>query len=103
MAPRFWHRDLSHASKILPGDRARIRLHLRWRALADDPPAVHSGPRANVKHVVGFADGFFVVLDNNHGVALVAQAFQGVQKPAVVALVQANGGLIQHIEHPCQP
>jgi hypothetical protein len=44
-------------------------------------------------------DGVLVVLDDEHRVAEVAQADEGVDEAAVVALVQADGGLVEHVEH----
>ena len=39
------------------------------------------------------------MLDHDHGVAEVAQPLQRFQQPRIVALVQADRGLVQHIEH----
>ena len=55
-------------------------------------------PRAHVHDVVGAAHGLLVVLDHDHGVAQVAQAKQRLDEPAVVALVQADGGLVEDVE-----
>ena len=61
--------------------------------------AVDAGAGADVEHVVGGADGVLVVLDHDHGVAEVAQALQGFEQPRVVALVQADRRLVEHVEH----
>ncbi len=58
-----------------------------------------AGARAHVDDMIGGADGLFVVLDDDHGIAEIAQALQRFQQLLVVALVQADGGLVQHIEH----
>ena len=71
-------------------------------AVADHLAAVDACARADVKDIISLADGLFVVLDNDHGVARVAQVFERGQKAAVVALVEADGGLIKHIEHALQ-
>jgi hypothetical protein len=39
------------------------------------------------------------MLDDDHGVAEVAQALQRFEQPVVVALVQADRGLVEHVEH----
>ena len=65
----------------------------------DDVAAVDAGAGADVEHVVGGADGVLVVLDHDHGVAEVAQALQGFEQARVVALVQADRGLVEHVEH----
>jgi hypothetical protein len=43
------------------------------RAFGDDPAAMHAGAGADIDHVIGGADGVFVVLDHDHGVAEIAQ------------------------------
>jgi len=45
-------------------------------------------------------DGLLIMLDDDEGVSQVSQLFQGLYEPGVVPLVQADGGLIQNIEHP---
>ena len=62
-----------------------------------------AGPWANVHQVIGGPDGVFVVLDHDQGVAQVPQAVEGVEQAIVVALVEANAGLVEHVEHPRQP
>ena len=44
-------------------------------------------------------DRVLVVLHHDHGVADVAQVLERFQQAGVVALVQADGGLVQHVEH----
>ena len=39
------------------------------------------------------------MLDDDDGVADVAQVLEGLQQAVVVALVQADGGLVQDVEH----
>ena len=65
----------------------------------DDVAAVLAGAGAHVDDVVGDAHGLFVVLDDDDGVAEVAQAQQRVDEAAVVALVQADAGLVEDVEH----
>ena len=62
-----------------------------------------AGAGPDVEHVVGGADGVLVVLDDDDGVAEVAQALEGFEQPRVVALVQADRGLVEHVEHAGQP
>jgi hypothetical protein len=64
---------------------------------------MHAGAGADIDHMVGLEDGVLVMLDDDHGVAEVAQMLQRLQKPGVVALMQADGGLVQDIEHARQP
>ena len=69
-------RDLRAAGKILAGERIRMCFDVVGRALRDDLAAMHAGARADVEHLVGGANGFFVVFDDQHGVAEVAQVLE---------------------------
>ena len=80
--------DRSVGEQVL--DRARVD---------HDLAAVLAGAGPDVDHVVGDPDGVLVVLDHEHGVAEVAQADEGVDEPLVVALVQADRRLVEHVEH----
>ena len=54
---------------------------------------------ANINHMVGGADGVFIVFHHNHSIAKIAQMNQRTQQPFVIALVQTDGRFIQHIHH----
>ena len=69
----------------------------------DDLAAVLARARPDVDDVVGDADRLLVVLDDDHGVAEVAQAHERVDQALVVALVQADRRLVEHVEHADQP
>ncbi len=56
-----------------------------------------AGTGAEVDDVIGAADGFLVVLDDDHGVADVAQLSQRLQQAFVVALMQADRWLVKHV------
>ena len=64
-----------------------------------DVPAVLAGAGADVDDVVRRAHRLLVVLDDDDRVAQVAQALQRVDQPPVVALVQADAGLVEDVEH----
>ncbi len=59
--------------------------------------------RPQVDDPIGGMDGFFIMLHHQDGIAQVAQVPQGFQQAGVVARVQANRGLIQHVQHTHQP
>ena len=63
-----------------------------------DVAAVLPRARTDVDDVVGGADRLLVVLDDDDGVAQVAQPLQRGDEALVVALVQADGRLVQHVE-----
>ena len=69
------------------------------RALEDQLPAVLAGAGPEIDHVVGGADRLLVVLDDDHGVAEIAQPRERREQRAVVALVQADRRLVEDVEH----
>ncbi len=58
-----------------------------------------AGAGADIDDVIGGEDRVLVMLDDDDGVAEVAQAAQRAEQPLIVALVQADRGLVEHIEH----
>ena len=56
-------------------------------------------PGPEVDDVVGGADRLLVVLDDEHAVAEIAQAPQRLDEAHVVALVQADARLVEHVHH----
>ena len=67
------------------------------RALEADRAAAGAGARAEVDDVVGDRDRLGLVLDDEHGVALVAQAQQQVVHPLDVVRVQADRRLVEDV------
>ena len=57
-----------------------------------------TGARAEIDYIIGAPDGFFIVLDDEHGVAKVAQILQRGEKTTVVAVMQADGRFVEDIE-----
>ena len=61
--------------------------------------AVHAGAGAEVDDMVGARHHLVVVLDDEERVALVAQRFEHLDEPVVVAGVKADAGFVEHVEH----
>jgi hypothetical protein len=76
----------------------RVGRHLFGRAHATTvpPPAPPFG--AHVDEPVGGFDDVQVVLDDDDGVARVAQLVQHLEQQVDVGKVQAGGGLVQDVE-----
>lgn len=68
------------------------------RALGHDLTAMYAGGRADIDDVVGRQDRILVMLDDNDGIADIAQMLQRFEKAGIVALVQADGGFVEHVE-----
>ena len=71
--------------------------HLRGRALRHDLTAVHACARTQIDHVVRLPDRLFVMLHHDHRVAEIAQIDQRVEQTLIVALMQADRGLIEDV------
>ena len=91
--------DAAPAGEVLAGQRGRLGGDERRRPLGHHPAALLAGPRPHVDEVVGRAHGLLVVFDDDHRVAQVAQPQQGVDEAPVVALMQADAGLVEDVEH----
>ena len=97
LAPLGRQVDLALAGEVLAGERGRVPRHLLRGALGDDVAAVLAGAGAEVDQVVGGAHRALVVLDHDHRVAEVAEPVEGPDQLLVVALVEADRGLVEHV------
>ena len=100
--PARLQRVLQRLRQQPAGERLGAGREIGHRALRHQAPAALARTRADVDQVVGPADGVLVMLHHHQRVALVAQLMQGVEQDAVVARVQADGGLVQHVAHALQ-
>ena len=91
------------AAQVGASQGAGVLDHLNRRTGRYYLAAVHAGARADVEHVVGGTDRLLVVFNHHHGVAEIAQVLEGPEQAGVVACVQADGGLIEHVQHAGQP
>ncbi len=96
-APDGGNRNGKLAAKVAPGqapvDRGR-------RALIHQAAALPPRAFAEVEDPVRGPDRLLVVLDDHDRVAEVADAGQGGQQALVVALVQADGRLVEDVQDP---
>ena len=82
------------------GDAAALRFFdLAYRARGDHIAAACSGNGAHLDQIVGFRQYARVVVDNDHGVAVIHQIAHHAYQAADIGRMQANRGLVQHIEH----
>jgi hypothetical protein len=86
--------DLAFAAEVLAGQRAGVAGQLPGGPHGDDLPPQEAGPGADVHDGVGRAHGLLVVLDDDEGVADIAQMAEGLQQLGVVARMQADGGFV---------
>ena len=86
MPERYW-----------PVSEEAVLRDLVRRALGDHVAAVLAGAGPEVDEVVGGEHRALVVLDDDHGVAEVAEPVEGRDQLLVVALVKADRGLVEHV------
>ena len=94
-----WNADAEFACEVASGERLWGGGDFRERALRDDLSTERSSPGADVDDVVGGGDGVVVMLDDEDGIAEVAEAPEGVEQPVVVALVEADARFVEDVEH----
>ena len=90
LAPRRRHRNRELVPEIFRGQRTRLEQQSLVVARVDDLAALLAGAEADVDDVIGNANHVLVVLDDEHGVALVAKLLEDVDEAPVVARVQTD-------------
>ena len=91
---------VSHGvQQITARHRFGHRRDIGHRTLRHHTTTAHTGARADVDDVVGAADRVLVMLHHHQGVALFAQQLQSVEQQVVVAGVQTDGRLVEHVAH----
>ena len=91
-------RDRLPPAQVLAGDGFGTGADFLDRASRDDPAAVDARAGADVDDMVGRAHGLLVMLHDDQRIAEIAQLLERPQQLFVVALVQADAGLVQDIE-----
>ena len=86
------------AGEELTGDGLLVLHHVLRRAFRDDLAAVLARARPHVDEPVGGAHHLLVVLDDENGVAEIAEPLERRDQPAVVALVQSDRRLVEDVE-----
>ena len=79
-----------------PADRGR-------RTLIEDPAARLPRARPEVDEMVGRAHDVLVVLDDENGVAVVAELGQQSEKPGGIGRMKAGRRLVEDVKDPAQP
>src|ERR1041385_6129446 len=96
------HRDFPAAADVKTRDRFRTNGDLFSRTKRDQSSAVSAGSGSQVNYIVRPANGFLIVLNDEHGVAEVAQSGKRIEQTHVVARMQTDRRLIQSVEHPSE-
>src|SRR5262249_50086899 len=92
-------RDLPLAGEVLARETLRVLDNFVVIAGDDDFAPAHPGAGAEIDDVVGRPHRLLVVLDDDDGVAHVAQPFEAPQQALVVARVQADARFVENVQH----
>jgi len=90
-------RDGIFAGEIFHRDAVAIIENLGHRPGANDISAMCARARADVDQIIGGANAVFIMLDHQHGVADRLQSFERANEPRVIALMEADSRLIEHV------
>ncbi len=87
------------ATQVGAGDRARLGQDVTQGTRRDHLAAVLTRAGPDVEHPVGRPDGLLVVLHDDQRVAQLAQPDERRDQLGVVLLVQADGRLVEDVQH----
>src|ERR1700689_69590 len=59
-----------------------------------------SGTGAEIHDIICATDSLLVMLDNQNGIAEIAQSFECTEQAAIVTRVQADGWLVKYVKDP---
>ena len=93
------HVNALAAGEKLAGQGVWILQYLANGTLGGDAAAVHARAGADLDDVIGRPNGLLVVFHHNDRVAHIAQAAQRLNHLDVVFGMEANGRLVEHVEH----
>ena len=96
--PRVGNRDLFAARKVLSRERGGRSRDSFGVPCGGDRPAEAPGPRTEIVESVGGREDFAVVLDQDDGIAQIAQPPKRFQQPIVVAGMQADRRLVEDVQ-----
>ncbi len=102
-APLCRNSNFAPTAEVIGGQGFLGFEDLLKRALRHHFAPANPRARPQIDDMIGLANGVFIMLYHDHRIAQIPQALKRFQKPVIVPLMQANRGLIQHIENTGQP
>ena len=93
------HGDYATTGKIISSERTFCCSYLLRRSGGYHHTAALTRARTHVNHIISGADGIFVVLDDDNGVAEIAKVLERADKALIVTLVQADGRFIENVKN----
>ena len=98
VAPLDRHIDGQSTAEILARDAAFCLQQFLERSVADQLASSNTRAGSKVDDMIGRSHGFFIVFDNDDGVALVAQMLQALQQHRVITRMQADRRFVENID-----
>ena len=99
LAPLGRNGNFLCAGEILAGDRPGLGDDIVDRARCDNFAAVDARAGADVDNEIRRAHRVLVMLDDQNRVSKVAQMAKRIEKLIIIALVKADGGLVENVEN----
>ena len=96
-APHGGHRNGKLLPQVLRRQRPRLVNQTVERSRVHDAPALLARSEPEIDDVIGNLDHVGVVFDHEYRVALIAQLPQYLDQPQIVARVQADRRLVEHV------
>ena len=81
------------------GQRTCARTNFGGSSVGEQFAAMHPGGRSEIDNAIGAGHEFLVVLDHEERVALRAERFERLDQAIVVAGVQSDARLVEHIQN----
>ena len=91
-------RMLNAMLEVEAGERRGDFFEIGGSSAGQKPSAMYACAGPQIDDMVGAPHEFVVVFDDEEGIALVAERFEGLDQAVVVARVQADAGLVEHVE-----
>src|SRR5262249_25746712 len=102
LSPLGQHCDLRASRDVSASERFGNTNDFLRRAVRNQLSAVAAGTRTEINHVVGAANGLFIVLNDQNCISKISQLGERFEQAMVVTMVQSDGGLVEHIKNAAQ-
>lgn len=96
---RFGDRLFARQKRTRARHARRLRGAQRRRTLKQNAPALDAGFGAEFQNLVSRAHRVFVVFDDEHSVAAIAQRHERLNQFLIIVRVQADARFIEHVDH----
>src|SRR5258707_1535504 len=92
------NRNAQLSAEISPGERFLLAEHGLVRAREEQLAAELAGAMAEIDHMIRRQNRVRIMLDDQNGVAEIAQRFQDINQPLRIARMQADGRFIENVQ-----